>query len=135
MNDDFSAFNEVGGFRAKLWRGESTCVLGFDVDEPEPDFVGFAVEFREPGETTFDNLCNRLSFDAPDRVDGLRTFPTLRAPIPTYRWVHFPWKPRLVSTHTGSPRCTWSGAEDPWYTKFYLSGSRRERDRITFSRR
>jgi hypothetical protein len=28
-----------------------------------------------------------------------------------------------------------AGAEDPWYAKFYLPGSQRERDRITFSRR
>lgn len=91
---DFSAFNEVAGFRVKLWRGESACLLGFDVDQPEDDFVGFAIEFREPGSTDFQNLRNRLSFSAPDAVDGFRNFPTLEAPIQTFRWVHFPWQPK-----------------------------------------
>ncbi|AGB26687.1 hypothetical protein Mycsm_06550 (plasmid) [Mycobacterium sp. JS623] len=91
---DFSAFNEVGGFRVKLWRGESTCLLGFDVDDPEPDFVGFAVEFREPGATDFAPLNNRLSFGDPSAVNGFRNFSTLQAPLQTYRWVHFPWNPK-----------------------------------------
>lgn len=91
---DFSVFNEVGGFRVKLWRGESACLLGFDVDEPEDDFVGFAVEFRPPGSTDFQNLRNRVSFSAPDAVDGFRNFPTLDAPLQTFRWVHFPWEPK-----------------------------------------
>jgi phosphatidylserine/phosphatidylglycerophosphate/cardiolipin synthase-like enzyme len=89
---DFSAFNEVGGFRVKLWRGESACLLGFDVDEPDDDFVGFAVEFRDPDSTDFQNLCNRLSFGANDAVNGFRNFPTLDAPLQTFRWVHFPWE-------------------------------------------
>jgi phosphatidylserine/phosphatidylglycerophosphate/cardiolipin synthase-like enzyme len=89
---DVSVFNEVGGFRVKLWRGESACLLGFDVDEPEDDFVGFAVEFREPDSTDFQNLRNRLSFGAPDAVDGFRNFPTLQAPLQTFRWAHFPWE-------------------------------------------
>lgn len=91
---DFTSFNEVGGFRVKLWRGESMCLLGFDVDRPEPDFVGFAVEYREPGSRKFLNLRNRLSFDPQDEVTGFRTRPTLEAPLQTYRWVHFPWQPR-----------------------------------------
>jgi hypothetical protein len=33
MSDVF-AFQEVDGFRLKLWRGESMCLLGFDVDDP-----------------------------------------------------------------------------------------------------
>lgn len=88
---DFSVFNEVPGFRVKLWRGESACLLGFDVDEPENDFVGFSVEFREPGSTDFRNLRNRLSFGSPSAVDGYRNFPTSHAPLQTFRWVHFPW--------------------------------------------
>jgi hypothetical protein len=86
-----SAFKEVSGFRLKLWRGESACLLGFDVDDPEPDFVGFAVEFQEPGSTDFQPLSNRLSFGTPDAVTGFRIFSTLDAPLQTFRWVHFPW--------------------------------------------
>ncbi|MCV7286714.1 hypothetical protein H7J87_15405 [Mycolicibacterium wolinskyi] len=89
-----SSFNEVAGFRVRLWRGESMCLLGFDVDDPEPDFVGFAVEYREPGGTEFVTLHNRLSFNPADPVSGDRTHPTTEAPLQTYRWVHFPWQPR-----------------------------------------
>jgi hypothetical protein len=86
-----SEFTEVGGFRLKLWRGESTCLLGFDVDDPEDDFVGFAVEFQEPGSNVFQPLNNRLSFGSPTAVNGFRNFPTPTAPLQTFRWVHFPW--------------------------------------------
>jgi phosphatidylserine/phosphatidylglycerophosphate/cardiolipin synthase-like enzyme len=103
---DVSVFNEVGGFRVKLWRGESACLLGFDVDEPEDDFVGFAVEFRQPGGTDFENLCNRLSFDPPAAVDGFRNFPTLQAPLQTFRWVHFPWDSKIGGSEIYTYRVT-----------------------------
>lgn len=72
------------------------CLLGFDVDQPEDDFVGFAVEYQEPGSGKWLNLRNRLSFDGGAGVNGYRNFPTLEAPLQTFRWVHFPW-----STKTG----------------------------------
>jgi phosphatidylserine/phosphatidylglycerophosphate/cardiolipin synthase-like enzyme len=103
---DVSVFNEVGGFRVKLWRGESACLLGFDVDDPEDDFVGFAVEFRTPGDTDFRSLRNRLSFDASDTVDGFRNFPTLEAPLQVFRWVHFPWESRIGSSDIYTYRVT-----------------------------
>jgi phosphatidylserine/phosphatidylglycerophosphate/cardiolipin synthase-like enzyme len=96
---DFTAYQEVSGFRVKLWRGESACLLGFDVDQPEDDFVGFALEFQEPGDTGFQTLRNRLNFDYPDAVDGYRNFSTFDAPLQTYRWVHFPWDPQ-TGTYT-----------------------------------
>lgn len=96
---DFTAFTEAEGFRVKLWRGESACLLGFDVDQPEDDFVGFAVEFQAPGDTDFQTLCNRLNFDYPTAVNGNRNFPTTDAPLQTYRWVHFPWE-QMTGTYT-----------------------------------
>jgi phosphatidylserine/phosphatidylglycerophosphate/cardiolipin synthase-like enzyme len=95
--NDFSVFGEDNGFRVKLWRGESMCLLGFDVDHPEDDFVGFAVEYKEPGSDKWLNLRNRLTFDGQAGVNGYRNFPTLQAPLQTFRWVHFPWSP-----HTGT---------------------------------
>ena len=44
----FENRDEQSGFAMKLWRGERMCLLGFDVDHPEDDLVGFAVEFRAP---------------------------------------------------------------------------------------
>ena len=29
------------------------CLMGFDVDEPDDDFAGLAVEYRDPGDTDF----------------------------------------------------------------------------------
>jgi PLD-like domain len=103
---DFSVFNEVGGFRVKLWRGESACLLGFDVDNPEDDFVGFAIEFRAPGDTDFQPLSNRLSFGTPEAVDGFRNFSTLEAPLQTYRWVHFPWEASIGKSDIYTYRVT-----------------------------
>jgi phosphatidylserine/phosphatidylglycerophosphate/cardiolipin synthase-like enzyme len=103
---DFSVFNEVGGFRVKLWRGESACLLGFDVDNPDDDFVGFAIEFRAPGDTDFQPLSNRLSFGTPEAVDGFRNFSTLEAPLQTYRWVHFPWEASIGKSDIYTYRVT-----------------------------
>ena len=40
----FEASGSKSGFTTKLWRGERMCLVGFDVDHPEPDLVGFAIE-------------------------------------------------------------------------------------------
>ena len=37
---DFEKHKSKNGFTMKLWRGERMCLLGFDVDGPEEDFVG-----------------------------------------------------------------------------------------------
>jgi len=51
--DDFSASAAKPNFRMKLWRGERMCLIGFDVDAPEPDLVGFAIECKPPGAKRF----------------------------------------------------------------------------------
>ena len=77
------------------------CLLGFDVDDPEDDFVGFAVEFQRPGGDKFFRLNNRSSFDRPDEVTGDRKFPTTEAPLQTFLWVHFDWQPVDGGRHVG----------------------------------
>ncbi|MFL6541246.1 MAG: phospholipase D-like domain-containing protein [Chthoniobacterales bacterium] len=83
-----------GGFAMKLWRGERMCLLGFDVEKPEEDFVGFAIECREPGGKEFVPLRNRLAFSYDraegEQVTGDRQFSSLAAPFQKFRWVHFP---------------------------------------------
>jgi len=66
------------GFHLKLWRGERMCLIGMDVDAPEPDFVGFAIEVLHPGATEFAPLRNRLAFSYPEgsKVDGDVQFPS-----------------------------------------------------------
>ena len=83
------------GFTMKLWRGERMCLLGFNVEQPEQDFVGFAIEYKIPGSKKFVPLYNRLAFSydsaAGEVVDGSRNFPSTKAPFQKFRWIHFPW--------------------------------------------
>lgn len=86
------------GFAMKLWRGERMCLAGFDVDQPEDDFVGFAIECKSPGNSDFAPLRNRLAFSYPSSigkpVTGARQFSSLEAPFQKFRWIHFPKEPR-----------------------------------------
>jgi hypothetical protein len=82
----------------KLWRGERMCLLGMDVTDPEPDFVGFAIEVKSPGSPIFIPLRNRLAFSypaatVPSTIDS-KQFPSLEAPFQKFRWVHFPQNPQ-----------------------------------------
>ena len=83
------------GFTVKLWRGERMCLLGFNVEQPEEDFVGFAIEVKAPGAERFVPLYNRLAFSYDETVgevvDGSRNFSSLKAPFQKFRWIHFPW--------------------------------------------
>ncbi len=95
---DFTVAGTKDGFRFKIWRGECMALLGFDVTEPEEDFVGFAVEYLEPGQSEWKVLHNRIAFsyDTPGTppVTGRRTYRTTEHPLQKFRWVHFPWEPR-----------------------------------------
>lgn len=84
------------GFHARLWRGERMCMIGMDVDNPEPDFVGFAIEVKRPGAAQFTPLRNRLAFDYPAgaTVNGDKQFASTGAPFQKFRWVHFPYDPQ-----------------------------------------
>jgi len=96
---DFSNAKTVDGLSVKLWRGESMALIGMDVDEPEPDLVGFSIEVQSPGSSGFLPLRNRLNFSyggkAPTAaVDGYRNYPSTDAPFQKFRWIHFPYNPK-----------------------------------------
>jgi len=83
----------------KLWRGERMCLVGFDVQDPEADLVGFAIECKGPGEANFSPLLNRLAFDYGNQplnaaVTGKRMYPSTQAPFQKFRWIHFPQHPQ-----------------------------------------
>ena len=96
--NDFENSDSKNGFSMKLWRGERMCLLGFDVDQPEADFVGFAIECRAPGAKTYEPLLNRIAFsyDKPigKAVTGAKVFSSLDAPFQKFRWIHFPPNPK-----------------------------------------
>ncbi|MDE2110889.1 MAG: hypothetical protein KGJ79_07085 [Alphaproteobacteria bacterium] len=85
------------GLHLKLWRGERMCLVGMDVEAPEPDFVGFAIEVKRPGSAGFMALRNRLNFSYPQAaaVTGARQYSSLEAPFQKFRWIHFPQEPQL----------------------------------------
>lgn len=93
----FSNSESTNGLHVKLWRGERMCLVGIDVDEPEGDFVGFAIEVQSPGSPEFRPLRNRLNFsyDRPtsEAVNGNRQYPSTEAPFQRFRWIHFPYEP------------------------------------------
>ena len=95
---EFENQDSKQGFSTKLWRGERTCLLGFDVAAPEPDFVGFAIECRSPGAAGFVPLLNRITFPGGTAVlggvTGARKFPSTESPFQKFRWVHFPHDPQ-----------------------------------------
>src|SRR6516162_3763647 len=97
--DDFSNGQTRDGFSLKLWRGERMALIGMDVDDPEPDLVGFSIEVQSPGSNSFIPLRNRLNFsygrrNANNAVTGAKTFPSTEAPFQKFRWIHFPFEPQ-----------------------------------------
>jgi phosphatidylserine/phosphatidylglycerophosphate/cardiolipin synthase-like enzyme len=94
MAADFQVLgrNPVAPFTLKLHRGEGMTLVAMNWKNGTPpnDFVGFSIEYREPGGDRFFALKNRLSF--PGAAGGVNPDPvsTRLAPIQKFRWVHFP---------------------------------------------
>jgi phosphatidylserine/phosphatidylglycerophosphate/cardiolipin synthase-like enzyme len=100
MADDFEAEggNAAALFTLKIRRGEGMALLSMNWKDgmPPDDFVGFAIEYQEPGGSKFYALNNRLNFSVDQsQGQGKRQFPTLEAPIQKFRWVHFPFHAEL----------------------------------------
>lgn len=94
MSDDFQivASNADAPFTLKLHRGDGMTLLAMNwkAAKPPRDFVGFAIEYKEPGGDRFWAIRNRINFPGPDgSVNGARTSSRL-SPIQKFRWVHFP---------------------------------------------
>jgi hypothetical protein len=84
--------NDQALFTLKLHRGEGMTLIAMNWknDQPPQDFVGFAIEYHEPGGSQYYPLNNRLGFlDASGNVDPA-ALSTLQSPIQKFRWVHFP---------------------------------------------
>jgi phosphatidylserine/phosphatidylglycerophosphate/cardiolipin synthase-like enzyme len=85
--------NAAALFTLKLHRGDGMLLLAMnwkDNKKPPKDFVGFAIEYKEPGGDRFFPLKNRLAFTgANGRINPAR-LSTMYSPIQKFRWVHFP---------------------------------------------
>ena len=88
-------------FTLKLHRGEGMTLVAMNWKKgaPPANFVGFAIEFKDPGSDKFFALKNRLTFPGANSQDPNR-FSTLRSPIQKFRWVHFPHDAEMAGAFT-----------------------------------
>jgi PLD-like domain len=94
MASDFQVTgdNKAAPFTLKIHRGEGMALLAMNWKRGRPpvDFVGFAIEYKEPKGDRFFAVKNRLAFPGPAGTVETQQQPTTLAPIQKFRWVHFP---------------------------------------------
>ena len=85
-------------FTLKIHRGDGMSLLAMNWKKGKPpaNFVGFAIEYKEPGGTQFFTLKNRLSFPQPGGAINRNQLSTRLSPIQKFRWVHFPRNAQLT---------------------------------------
>lgn len=94
MSNDFGiiAKNTKARFSLKLHRGDGMTLLAMNWKSGRPprDFVGFALEYKEPDDDHYWPIKNRINFpNADGSVNPVRSSSRF-APIQKFRWVHFP---------------------------------------------
>ena len=84
--------NPAAPFTLKLHRGDGMALVAMNwKNSPPPvDFVGFAIEYKEPGGDRFFPLKNRLTFPNVGGGVNPNRLSTRLSPIQLFRWVHFP---------------------------------------------
>jgi phosphatidylserine/phosphatidylglycerophosphate/cardiolipin synthase-like enzyme len=84
--------NDEAPFTFKVHRGDGMVLLAMNwrKGKPPPDFVGFAIEYREPGNDRFFVVKNRIGFPGQRKNSDDPKIPSTEAPIQKFRWVHFP---------------------------------------------
>ena len=100
MTDAFqvTGTNPAALFSLKVHRGDGMALLAMNWRHGKPpmDFVGFAIEYKEPAGDRFFALKNRLAFRAPNGQPNPNTLSTRLSPIQKFRWVHFPRNAELA---------------------------------------
>jgi phosphatidylserine/phosphatidylglycerophosphate/cardiolipin synthase-like enzyme len=93
--------NASAPFTLKAHRGDGMVLLAMNWRQgtPPDDFVGFGIEYQEPGQDRWWQVKNRLTFPGVDATDANERS-TLRSPIQKFRWVHFPRNPELKGEFT-----------------------------------
>ncbi|MBN9551398.1 MAG: phospholipase, partial [Alphaproteobacteria bacterium] len=105
-------------FTLTVHRGEGMALLAMDWKDAQPplNFVGFAIEYREPNGNQFYPLKNRLTFDgnAGTTSSAKRppTYSTRIAPIQKFRWVHFPRNAQLTGPFEYQVTPVFMGSDD-----------------------
>ncbi|WP_338060728.1 phospholipase D-like domain-containing protein [Bradyrhizobium valentinum] len=85
-------------FTLKIHRGDGMALVAMDWkdDEPPLDFVGFAIEYKEPDGKRFFSLKNRIAFPGADGKTNPNRLTSMQSPIQKFRWVHFPRNAELA---------------------------------------
>ncbi|HYW73255.1 MAG TPA: phospholipase D-like domain-containing protein [Pyrinomonadaceae bacterium] len=106
MSDQFQVTgkNAKALFTLKLHRGEGMLLVAMNWKKGKPpqDFVGFAIEYKEPQGQKFFALKNRLAFPGLDGSVNPNQMSTRLSPIQKFRWVHFPRNAELAGDFTYS---------------------------------
>lgn len=84
--------NSKAPFTLKVHRGDGMALLAMNWRKGRPprNFVGFAIEFREPDSDKFWAVRNRIGFPGQRKKFTDPTIESTKAPIQKFRWVHFP---------------------------------------------
>lgn len=84
--------NQAALFTLKIHRGDGMCLVAMNWKNGSPpdDFIGFGIEYQEPGGDRFFALKNRLGFRDRAGAVGKQASSSLLSPIQKFRWVHFP---------------------------------------------
>jgi hypothetical protein len=87
-----SGTNAAALFTLKVYRGDGMALLAMNWKNGTPpnDFVGFAIEYKEPGGHKYFQLQNRLAFPGLDGKVNPNQLSTRLSPIQKFRWIHFP---------------------------------------------
>lgn len=90
--------NATALFTLTVYRGEGMCLLAMNwkTGTPALNFVGFAIEYQEPGGAQFYPLSNRLAFPGASGAVNPGILSSRLSPIQKFRWIHFPF-------HAGIP--------------------------------
>ena len=85
-------------FTLTIYRGEGMCLLAMNwkTGTPPNNFVGFGIEYQEPGGAQFFPLSNRIAFPGASGAVNPAILSSKLSPIQKFRWVHFPF-------HAGIP--------------------------------
>jgi phosphatidylserine/phosphatidylglycerophosphate/cardiolipin synthase-like enzyme len=94
---EVSGNNPAALFKLKVYRGEGMVLLAMNWTNGKPpdNFVGFAIEYQEPGGNQFFAVTNRISFLKNDGSVDPNIKSSRLSPIQKFRWVHFPFHPEL----------------------------------------
>lgn len=93
-----SGKNAAALFTLKAHRGDGMALLAMDWKKGQPpnDFVGFAIEYKEPKGQKFFVLKNRLGLPGVEGEVNPNKMSTMLSPIQKFRWVHFPRNAELA---------------------------------------